>query len=170
MIPRLRKQPEKKNCHQVEWIDNYSWIKQKDCLEILRDSKKLNPEVKRYLEAENSFTKKNMKDTEVLQKKLFNEIKGRIKLTDESLPFKDEKYYYWTKVTKEGNYSKKLRKKIGTNKTEIFWDGDLEAKGKKFFNTGDLSVSNNDEFLAYSIDDKGREYFTILIRIFIGVL
>ena len=164
MIPRLRKQPEKKNCHQVEWIDNYSWIKQKDCLEILRDSKKLNPEVKKYLEAENSFTKKNMKDTEVLQKKLFNEIKGRIKLTDESLPFKDEKYYYWTKVTKEGNYSKKLRKKIGTNKTEIFWDGDLEAKGKKFFNTGDLSVSNNDEFLAYSIDDKGSEYFTILIR------
>ena len=102
-IPQLRKQTEKKNCHQVEWIDNYSWIKQKDCLEILRDSKKLNPEVKKYLEAEKSFTKKNMKDTEVLQKKLFNEIKGRIKLTDESLPFKDEKYYYWTKVTKEGN-------------------------------------------------------------------
>ena len=105
-----------------------------------------------------------MKDTKIIQKKLFDEIKGRIKLTDESLPFKDKEYDYWTKVTKEGNYSKKLRKKIGSQRTEIYWDGDKEAEGKKFFSTGDLSVSNNDEYLAYSIDDKGSEYFSIFIR------
>ena len=85
-------------------------------------------------------------------------------MDDESLPYKDKKYEYWTKTTKEGNYFKKLRKKIGTSKIECYFDGDLEAKGKKFFSTGDLTVSNDDELLAYSIDDKGGEYFTIFIR------
>ena len=47
----------------------------------------------------------------------------------------------------------------------MYWDGDKEAKGKKFFNAGDIEVSNNDEMLAYSIDDKGSEYFTIYVRI-----
>ena len=57
-----------------------------------------------------------------------------------------------------------MRRKIGENKVECYFDGDIEAKGKKFFSTGDLSVSNNDKLLAYSIDDKGGEYFTIFIR------
>ncbi len=163
-IPQLRKQPEKKSCHGYSWIDEYSWIHQNNCLEILRDTSKLNPEVKKYLEEENNFTKENMKDTKDLQKKLFNEIEGRIKLDDESLPYKDKRYEYWTKTTKEGNYFKKLRKKIGGAKIECYFDGDIEAKGKKFFSTGDLTVSYNDQLLAFSTDDKGGEYFTIFIR------
>ena len=163
-IPQLRKQPEKKSCHGYSWIDEYSWIHQDNCLEILKDTRKLNPEVRKYLEEENAYTKEKMKDTESLQKKLFDEIEGRIKLDDESLPYKDKKYEYWTKTTKEGNYFKKLRKKIGDKKIECYFDGDLEAKGKKFFSTGDLTVSYDDKLLAYSIDDKGGEYFTIFIR------
>ncbi len=163
-IPQLKKKPTIKKLHNIEWIDNYSWVHQQNILEVLKDKKKLSPDVKSHLEEENRYTNENMKDTKSIQKKLFDEIKGRIKLTDESLPFKDKRYFYWTKVTKEGNYSKKLRKKIGSKKSEIYWDGDLEAKGKKFFSTGDLAVSNNDEFLAYSIDVKGSEYFSIFIR------
>ena len=163
-IPQLRKQPEKKSCHGYSWIDEYSWIHQDNCLEILKDTRKLNPEVRKYLEEENAYTKEKMKDTESLQKKLFDEIEGRIKLDDESLPYKDKKYEYWTKTTKEGNYFKKLRKKIGDKKIECYFDGDLEAKGKKFFSTGDLTVSYDDKLLAYSIDDKGGEYFTIFLR------
>jgi len=163
-IPKLRKQPIKKDCHGYTWEDDYAWIHQENILEVLKDGTKLLPEVKTYLEAENSYTKKQMRDTENLQKKLFQEIKGRIKLADEGLPYKDKAYEYWSKTTEEGNYSKRLRKKIGSNKVEVYWDGDVEAKGKKFFSTGDLSVSYNDEYLAYSIDDKGSEYFTIYIR------
>ena len=111
-IPQLRKQPEKKSCHGYSWIDEYSWIHQDNCLEILRDTSKLNPEVRKYLEEENAYTKAKMEDTLSLQKKLFDEIEGRIKLDDESLPYKDKNYEYWTKTTKEGNYFKKLRKKI----------------------------------------------------------
>ena len=163
-IPKLGKKPITKSCHGISWKDDYAWIHQENILEVLKDSSKLLPEVRKYLEEENSFTEKSLSDTKSLQKKLFKEIKGRIKLDDESLPFKDKKYEYWTKVTKEGDYSKKLRKKIGDDKVEIYWDGDIEAKGKKFFNTGDISVSNNDELLGYSVDEKGSEYFTIFIR------
>jgi oligopeptidase B len=163
-IPQLRKQTEKKSCHSYEWEDDYSWVHQKNCLEILRDKAKLNPEVKTYLEQENIYTEKNTEDTKPIQKELFTEIEGRIKLEDESLKFKDLKYEYWTKTTEKGNYSKQLRKKISGIEIETYWDGDIEAEGKKFFSAGDIEVSNNDELLAYSIDDKGSEYFTINIR------
>ena len=92
--------------------DDYSWVHQKNCLEILRDKAKLNPEVKTYLEQENKYTEKNTEDTKPIRKELFREIEGRIKLEDESLKFKDLKYEYWTKTTEKGNYSKQLRKKI----------------------------------------------------------
>ena len=60
MIPRLRKDPEKKSCHGQNWIDEYSWIHQDNCLEILQDTSKLNPEVRKYLESENQYTKEKM--------------------------------------------------------------------------------------------------------------
>ena len=63
-------------------------------MEVLRDKKKLLPEVKKYLDEENLFADYHLKDTKNLQKILFNEIKGRIKLDDESLPYKDHAYEY----------------------------------------------------------------------------
>ena len=57
-IPQLRKEEEEKTCHGYTWIDNYSWIHQENCLDILRDKSKLNPEVRKYLEQENAYTKK----------------------------------------------------------------------------------------------------------------
>ena len=107
-----------------------------------------------------------MKDTKIIQKKIFNEIKGRIKLDDESLPFKDKEYEYWTKTTTKGNYSIKLRKKIGTNNIEEIWNGDLEKEKLKteYFGLGDLEVSENDQYLGYSLDLKGSEYYTGYIR------
>ena len=165
-IPQLRKKTEIKSCHNVSWEDNYSWIHQKDILDVLKDKNKLNSEVKEYLEQENTFTDHHLKDTKDVQKKLFNEIKGRIKLDDESLPFKDHTYEYWTKTTKKGNYSIKLRKKIDTDKIEEIWNGDKEKEklNVEYFGIGDLEVSHNDRYLAYSLDIKGSEYYTIYVR------
>ncbi len=165
-IPQLEKKPELKSCHNVTWEDNYSWIHQKNILEVLKDKKKLDPEVRNYLNEENRYTDHHLKDTTAMQKKLFNEIKGRIKLDDESLPFKDHTYDYWTKTTVEGNYSIKLRKKNGSKNIEEIWNGDKEKENlnTKYFGLGDLEVSNNDKYLAYSLDLKGSEYFTIYIR------
>ena len=115
-IPRLEKKPEVKSYHNTKWEDNYSWIHQKNILEVLKDSSKLIPEVRKYLEEENHYTEFYLSDTKDIQKKLFDEIKGRIKLDDESLPYKDYNYEYWTKTTTQGYYFIKLRKKIGSNK------------------------------------------------------
>ena len=165
-VPQLRKKLEIKSCHNTSWGDNYSWIHQKDILEVLKDKNKLNPEVKKYLIEENNHTDYHLKDTKNLQKKLFDEIKGRIKLDDESLPFRDHTYDYWTKTTTEGNYSIKLRKKINTDNVEEIWNGDKEKEklGVEYFGVGDLEVSHNDKLLAYSLDTKGSEYYKIFIR------
>ncbi|MDA7444697.1 S9 family peptidase [Candidatus Pelagibacter ubique] len=165
-IPHLKKKSEIKTCHNISWEDDYSWIHQDDILEVLKDSKKLNPEVRKYLEEENSYTDFHLSDTKTIQKKLFDEIKGRIKLDDESLLFKDFDYEYWSKTTTKGNYSIKLRKKIGTNNIEEIWNGDEEKEKLKveYFGVGDLEVSFNDKYLGYSLDTKGSEYYTIYIR------
>ena len=165
-IPKLRQQKTVKKCHGVSWEDNYAWVHQKNILDVLKDSSVLNPEVKKYLEENNNYTEGQLEDTKKIQKKLFNEIKGRIKLDDESPPFTDKKYIYWTKTTKETNYAIKLRKKIGTNKIEEYWSGEKEKKklNTEYFGIGDLEVSDNEEMLAYSLDLKGSEYFTIYVR------
>ncbi len=165
-IPYLEKKPELKSCHKTTWEDNYSWIHQTNILDVLKDSSLLLPEAKKYLEDENRYTDYHLKDTKDVQKLLFNEIKGRIKLDDETLPFKDKNYEYWTKTTAKGNYSIKLRKKIGTNNIEEIWNGDKEKEKLKteYFGLGDLEVSWNDQYLGYSLDLKGSEYYTIYIR------
>ena len=165
-IPQLEKKPELKSCHNLSWEDNYSWVHQPNILEVLKDSSKLIPKVRNYLEEENAYTEHHLKNTKDVQKKLFDEIKGRIKLDDESLPYKDTQYEYWTKTTTKGNYSIKLRKKIGTNISEEIWDGDREKEklNTEYFGVGDLEVSFNDKYLGYSLDLKGSEYYTIYIR------
>ena len=165
-VPQLRKKLEIKSCHNITWEDNYSWIHQKNILEVLKDKDKLDPEVREYLNQENKYTEHHLKDTKNLQKKLFNEIKGRIKLEDESLPYRDHSYEYWTKTTAEGNYSIKLRKKINKTEIEEIWNGDREKEklNVEYFGVGDLEVSHNDKYLAYSLDIKGSEYYSIFIR------
>ena len=168
--PKLKQKLEIKKYHGYEIKDEFSWIHQKNILEVLRDSSKLNPEVKKYLEEENAYTNFQMKDTKQLQKKLFKEIKGRIKLDDESLHFFYNKdgWEYWSKTTTENNYSILLRKKIGNDKDKIqeYWNGDKEKKklGVSYFGIGDLSVSHDHSLLGYSLDLNGSEFYTIYIR------
>ncbi|MDC3391281.1 S9 family peptidase [Candidatus Pelagibacter sp.] len=165
-VPQLKKKPELKSCHNITWEDNYSWIHQKNILEVLKDKNKLDPEVKEYLIQENNYADYHLADTKILQKSLFDEIKGRIKLDDESLPFRDHTYDYWTKTTVKGNYSIKLRKKINSDQVEEIWNGDKEKEklGVEYFGVGDLEVSHDDKLLAYSLDTKGSEYYSIFIR------
>ena len=166
IIPKLRKQRSSKNYHGLNIEDDYSWVDQPDIIEVLQKPEKLLPEVKKFLNENNKLTDEYFKDSKDLQKKLFVEIKSKIKLADETLKYKDKQYYYWSKTTKTGNYSKSLRQKIGSEKIEIYFDGDKEKKlsGSKYFDVGAISISPNDELMAYSLDLKGSEYYDILIR------
>ena len=169
-IPQLKRKLEVKKYHNFELKDEFSWIHQKDILDVLRDSSKLNPEVRKYLEEENAYTKFQMKDAEQFQKKLFKEIKGRIKLNDESLRFfhKKDGWEYWSKTTAENNYSIYLRKKIGDEEknAQEYWNGDKEKKkiGSSYFGVGDLTVSDDHTLLGYSLDLNGSEFYTIYVR------
>ena len=166
-LPQLRKQRTNKNYHGITINDDYAWVDQPDILEVLKDSSKLLPEVKKYVEENNNITEQYFADSKNLQKKLFDEIKSKIKLDDTSLKFKDKRYFYWTKTTAEGNYGKKLRQLIdGSKSEEVIFDGDIEKKkhGSEYFGLGTVDVSYNDKLLSYSLDLVGSEYYTIYIR------
>ncbi len=164
--PTLKKKKSVKYFHGYKLTDYYNWVHQNNILDVLSNSSLLDKDVKNYLTKENTYTDKMMLSTKSIQKILFKEIKGRIKLSDKSLPFIDKKYSYWSKTTEKGNYSIKLRKHLKTGKIEQIWNGDLEYKKLKpsYFGVGDLSVSHNDKLLAYSLDLKGSEYYDIHIR------
>ncbi len=164
--PVLKKIKNTKSIHNEKMTDYYSWVHQDNILDVLTDPTLLNKEVKKYLEEENKYTNYILKKQKKLQKVLFKEIKGKIKLADKGLPFIDKNFSYWSKTTKKGNYSIKLRKSLKTKKTEVIWDGNIESKKNKssYFGLGDLTVSHNDKLLAYSLDLKGSEYYNIYLR------
>ena len=81
-IPKLKKIKTTKNYHGIPLEDDYSWVDQPNILEVLKDPKKLNTQVKDYIEANNKITEDYFTDVKELQKNLFNEIKGKIKLDD----------------------------------------------------------------------------------------
>ncbi len=166
-IPKLKKIKTTKNYHDIPLEDDYSWVDQPDILEVLNDSRKLNTEVKDYIEANNKITENYFADVKTFQKNLFDEIKGKIKLDDTGLKFKDKRYFYWAKTEAKGNYGKRIRQLIdGSKPEEVFFDGDLEKKkyGSEYFGVGTVSVSHCDNFIAYSLDLKGSEYYTIYLR------
>ena len=166
-IPKLKKIKSEKKYHDITLTDDYSWVDQPNILEVLKDSSKLLPDVRKYIDENNKHTKDYFVDVENLQKKLFEEIKSKIKLDDTSLKFKDKKYYYWVKTEAKGNYGKRIRQLIDASKPEeVYFDGDIEKKktGSEYFGLGNVSVSPSDEFMAYSLDLKGSEYYTIYLR------
>ena len=166
-IPKLKKIKSEKIYHDIALSDEYSWVDQANILEVLKDANKLDPEVKSYIDANNKITEEYFEDTQDLQKKLFKEIKSKIKLDDTSLKFKDKKYYYWAKTEAKGNYGKRIRQLIdGSKPEEVFFDGDLEKKnyGSEYFGVGSVSISHCDNLMAYSLDLKGSEYYTIYLR------
>ena len=166
-FPQLRKSRSVTKYHDsYELIDDYSWVDQPNVLEVLKKPELLLPEVREYIEKNNKLTEEYFADVKNQQKELFSSIKGKIKLDDESLKFRDRNYYYWSKVTKEGQYGKKLRQKIGSTKKEVYFDGDLEkAKHKsEYFSVGDTVVSEKDTWLAYSLDLVGNEFYDIYLK------
>ena len=167
-IPKLKKIESVKTYHGLEHKDEYSYVDQAaNILEVLKDPSKVIPGVRKYIDENNERTKQYFSDVKDLQEKLFSEIKGKIRLDDTSLKFKDKRFYYWAKTEKKDDYGKRVRQLIdGSKLEEVFWDGDLEKKRLKaeYFSAGSTSVSHCDNFLAYSLDLQGSEYYTIYLR------
>jgi oligopeptidase B len=135
-------------------VDNYFWLRDKN-----------NPEVIKYLQAENKYTETVMKPTEKVQEKLYKEMLSRIKETDLSVPEKIDDYYYYTREEKGKQYKIYCRKKGSLDaKEEILLDANELAKGHNYLDVGVYKVSPDHQLLAYSIDTTGAEDFTLFFK------
>jgi oligopeptidase B len=147
--PMARKVAKVDTLHGEKLVDDYFW---------LRDRK--NPEVKAYLESENAYADAFMKPTEALQSKLYEEMLGRIKETDLSVPYRQAGYFYYSRTEKGKQYPIYCRKKGTLEATEqVLLDVNEMAKGERFMAVGDIEVSDDGNLLAYTNDNIGfREY------------
>ncbi len=135
-------------------VDPYAWLRDRS-----------NPEVIRYLEAENAYTAALMKPTEPLQKALYDELLGRIKETDLSVPEQLDQYEYYSRTEKGKQYPIHCRKPAGAAEPEeILLDVNALAEGHKFFNIGAYKVSPNHSLLAYSTDTAGSSVFKLHVK------
>jgi oligopeptidase B len=163
LVPKLRKEKKVINLHDDELIDDYAWIKQKDWQSVLKDPSKLNEEVLKYIKEENDYKSDQLKNLTDLKNKIFNELKGRIKDKDSSVPIKDGAYSYYSKYLENSEYPQFLRID-GNNKEEVIFDADLKSKDFKFFNLSSVSHSHNHKYLAYNVDTNGSEHYDLCVE------
>ncbi|NIR52385.1 S9 family peptidase, partial [candidate division KSB1 bacterium] len=146
--------PKKLEKHGHVRVDNYYWLKERD-----------NPKVIEYLEAENEYTEGVMAHTKELQEKLFEEIKGRIKQDDSSVPYKLDDYYYYTRFEEGKEYPIYCRKKETLQAPEeIMLDGNKMAEGHEFFSVRSAAVSWQQNLLAFAVDTVGRRIYHIRFK------
>jgi oligopeptidase B len=139
--------------------DPYAWLRAKNWPKV-EDSKILD-----YLKAENTYTQSIMKPYQKQQEALYQEMIGRIKLEDSSVPIKKDNYYYYARTEKDSNHSIYCRKKDSlTGPEEIILNANELAKNKNYFRLGGLALSQNHQKLAYSADYNGSERHTIRVK------
>lgn len=158
--PIAKKVPWKTTRFGTEVVDEYRWLHEKQ-----------KPEVIDYLKAENAYTEAMTRHLVPLKDKLFQEMKGRIKETDLSVPVRRGPYYYYSRVQAGQQYPIWCRRKAKPDlsidakaREEILLDANLLAKGKKFFSLGHFVVSPDQQWLAYSTDETGFRQFQLQIK------
>mgnify|MGYP005749192591 CR=1 FL=1 len=152
--PVAKKVPKELTQHGDTRIDNYYWLNERE-----------DPEVIAYLEAENAYTKKMLERTDDLQKQLYQEIVGRIQQKDESVPFKDNGYWYYTRYEEGREYPIYARKK-GTLSApeEIMVNANDRAEGQSYYAAAGMNVSPNNKLLAFGEDTVSRRKYTIRFK------
>lgn len=146
-------------------IDNYYWMKLSEDQRNAEVKDEQTQKVLTYLTAENDYLSAKLKHTEALQEKIYNEIIGRIKQTDESVPYKDNGYWYYTRYVEGQEYPIYCRKK-GTLEAaeEILLNVNELAKGHDYYSITGLSVSEDNTLLAFAEDSVSRRRYTIYVK------
>jgi oligopeptidase B len=152
--PTAAKQPKKLVAHGDERIDNYYWLNARE-----------NSEVIAYLQAENAYTSAQMASHKALEEDIYNEIVGRIAPTDTSVPFFDNGYWYITRFEEGKEYPIMCRKKDTLEAPEeILLDCNVLAEGYAYFQIGGVSVSPDNQWIAYGIDTVSRRQYTLFFK------
>lgn len=151
--PKAAQKPHEITTHNHTRIDKYFWLNQREDQEVLD-----------YLTAENNYLEKVMSPIKQLRESLFEEMKGRIKEKDESVPYKDGNYMYYSKFVEGGEYALYCRKRIGSETEEVIIDGNDMAKGHEYFSIGGLEISDNEQLAIFAIDTVGRRNYTLKVK------
>ncbi|MEG9327665.1 S9 family peptidase [Salinimicrobium catena] len=172
--PRASSYPEAPDAMQKDSIltihgdsrtDPYFWMRLSDEQKMAEDPDARTQKVLEYLKAENAYTKTVMKDTDSLQKELFEEIVGRIKKTDESVPYFKNGYWYYTRYEKGGEYPIYARKKGSMEaEEEILLNVNEMAEGHDYYSVTGLEVSPNNNLLAFGVDTLSRRIYHIKFK------
>ena len=152
--PVAEKIPKELTIHGDTRVDNYFWLNQRD-----------NPKVVDYLTAENEYKEAMLKHTEEFQEKLFQEIIGRIKQTDMSVPYKRSGYFYYTRYEEGGEYPIYCRKKGSLDADEeILLNVNTMAEGHDYYSVAGFSVSSNNNLIAFGVDTVSRRRYTLYFK------
>lgn len=156
--PIAEKRPHQYTVHGVTITDDYHWLRDQGYPKIE------NKEILAHLEKENAYFEAQMKPQEKLIETIFQEMKGRIKEDDSSVPQKDGDYIYWSKFDEGAQYRKHYRKPVKGGADQLILDENKLAEGKDYFRLGAAEVSPDGKLLAYAYDDNGSERFDLHIR------
>ena len=157
--PVAKKVSYERTIHGEKIADDYHWMRDPKWPKVS------DREVLSYLKEENKYAENFFNPLKKEIEKIYEEIVGRIKLDDQSVPINHRKYYYSTITKKKLNYPIHARRETPSRKDEIIFDENKEAKGHEYFSVGSLSVSPSGELMAYSIDTKGDERYTARVRV-----
>lgn len=164
--PAAERKPVTALRHGTTLEDPYAWLRADNWQEVMRDPAKLDPAIRAYLEAENAYTEAKLGGTRALQDTLFAEMKARLKEDDSTVPSPDGPFEYYSSYVKGGQYPEMRRRPRGAEASAdtIVLDGNAEAKGKTYWHLGGSAHSPDHTLLAYAVDDKGSELYTVRVR------
>ena len=161
--PRAARRPLTSRHHGIARVDDYAWLRSSNWQAVMRDPALLEPEIRSYLEAENAYTKAIMAGTEPLQEALFAEMKGRIKEDDVGVPAPDGAFAYYTRFVIGGQHPLFCRKARDGGEEQILLDGNALAKPHAYFRIASVTHSPDHSLVAYAVDTKGSELYTVKI-------
>ena len=162
--PYAEKRPVVDVRHGISRTDNYAWLRADNWQEMFKDPSLLDGAIRSHLEAENAYQKQMMAGTKTLRSTLFEEMKGRIKEDDSSVPMKDGPYAYGSLFVTGGEQPKIFRTPRDGGDKAIVLDGDAEADNKAYFRIGGADHSPDHRCLLWGYDDKGSEFYTLKVR------
>ena len=146
-------------------VDDYYWMRLTDEQKSAKEKDSHTQEVVDYIDAENDYTESRLKHTKKFQDKLFDEIVDRIKKDDESVPYLDNGYFYYTRYEKGKEYAIHCRKKESLDgEEEILLDENVLAKGHDYFAVGGMDVSPDNQWMSYGVDLVSRRIYTIYFK------
>ena len=146
-------------------VDDYAWMKDDNWQEVMRDPSLLRADIRTHLELENAYTKALMAPSETLQERIYQEMRGRVKEDDASVPAADGEWEYYRRFETGAQHPIFARRSRGPNHPEqVLLDVDAMAKGKTFYKVVSAQHSPDHKLVAYAEDEQGSEIYTVLVK------